>query len=71
MGRANSLEKIVMLGMIEGRRRSGQQRTSLTHGHEFEQAPDDEEQVCLVCYSPWGHKVLDTTVQLNNKLGTT
>ena len=34
---------------------------SLTHGHEFEQAPEDEEQVCLVCYSPWGHKGLDTT----------
>jgi len=26
MGRANSLEKILMLGNIEGRRRRGQQR---------------------------------------------
>ena len=44
---------------------------SITHGHEFEQAPGDEEQVGLACYSPLGHKVLDTTVRLKNKLGTT
>ena len=35
--------------------------------HEFEQAPGDGEgQVSLVCCSPWGHKELDTSEQLNN-----
>ena len=36
--------------------------------HEFEQAPgDDEGQGSLACCSPWGHKELDMTEQLNNK----
>ena len=31
-------------------------------GHEFEQAPgDDEGQGSVVCSSPWGHKELDMT----------
>ena len=35
-------------------------------GHEFEQAPGvGDGQGCLVCYSPWGHKELDTTEWLN------
>ena len=35
-------------------------------GHEFEQAPGDGEgQRSLVCCSPWDHKELDTTGQLN------
>ena len=35
-------------------------------GHEFEQAPGDSEgQGSPVCCSPWGHKELDTTEQLN------
>ena len=34
--------------------------------HEFEQAPGDGEgQGSLACCSPWGHKELDTTEQLN------
>ena len=34
--------------------------------YEFEQAPGDGDgQGCLVCCSPWGHKELDTTEQLN------
>ena len=37
------------------------------NGPEFEEAPGDEEgQGNLVCCSLWGHKVLDTTEQLNN-----
>ena len=32
MGRAGSLEKTLMLGKIEGRRRSGQQRTRWLDG---------------------------------------
>ena len=36
-------------------------------GHEFEQAPGvGDGQGSLACYSPWSHKVLDTTEQLNN-----
>ena len=32
------------------------------NGHEFEQALGaDEGQRSLVCYSPWGHRELDTT----------
>ena len=69
MQRADSLEKILMLGKIEGRRRRGRQRmrcldgiTNLLNGHEFEQTPaDGEGQGSLVCYSPWGHKESDTT----------
>ena len=69
--RANSLEKTLMLGKIEGRRRRGQQRTrwlaaSLTKWHEFEQAPGDREgQGILAGYSPWGHKESDTTEWLH------
>ena len=44
--RANSLEKTLMPGKIEGRRRRGRQRmrwldgiTDLLNGHEFEKAP--------------------------------
>ena len=37
------------------------------NGHELEQAlGDDKGQGGLVCCSPWGHKELDMTEQLNN-----
>ena len=37
--------------------------------HEFEQAPGDGEgQRSLACCSSWGHKELDMTERLNNKL---
>ena len=37
------------------------------NGHEFEQAPgDDEGQGSLACYSPWSHKESDTTEWLSN-----
>ena len=56
MGRTDSLEKTLMLGKIEGRRRRGQQKTrwldSITKsmGHESEQTPGDSEgQGNLVC----------------------
>ena len=66
MPRADSLEKTLMLGKIDGRRRGGQQNKMVgwhhwLHGHEFEQtAGDGEEQGSLVCHSPWGHKESDT-----------
>ena len=37
------------------------------NGHESGQTPGDSEgQGCLACYSPWGHKEMDTTEWLNN-----
>ena len=71
MGRANSLEKTLILGKIEGRRRGPQdEMVGWYHqlsGHVFEQNPGDSEgQGSLVCCSPRGHKESDTTEQLNN-----
>ena len=67
MRRADSLEKTLMLGMIEGRRRRGWQdemvgwHHRLTR-HEFEQTSGDSEgQGSLVCCSPWGLKESDMT----------
>ena len=63
MWRADSLEKTLMLGKIEGRKR-GQQRVRMIgwhhqlNGHEFEQSPGVANgQGSLVCCSPWGHRV--------------
>ena len=37
------------------------------NGHELKQAPGDGEgQGSLACCSPWGHKELDVTEQLNS-----
>ena len=53
--RANLVEKTLMLGKIEDRRRKGQQRVMIEwlhqlNGHEFEQAPGDgKRQGSLVC----------------------
>ena len=73
MQKADSLEKTLMLGKIEGRRRRGWQRmrwldgiTDLM-GHEFEQAWGyGEGQGSLVCCSPWGLKEADMTEELTN-----
>ena len=64
MQRTDSLEKILMLGKIEGKRRRGQKRVRWMDGiiDEFEQTMEDsEEQGSVVCCSPWGHKESDTT----------
>ena len=68
MQRINSLEKTLMLGKIEGRRKKGQQRMTwldsipCLNEHEFEQTlGDNEGQRSLVCCSPWGHKEFDMT----------
>ena len=58
------MEKILLLGKIEGRRRSGPQR--MRHhqldGHEFEQTLGvGDGQGSLACCSPWGRKELDMT----------
>ena len=68
MRRTDSLEKTLMLGKIEGRRRRGRQRTRWLDGvmdstdNESEQSlGDSEEQGSLACCIPWGHKESDTT----------
>ena len=68
MQRADSLEKTLMLGKIEGRRRRARQRMrwfdGIIDGLEFEQAlGDDGEQASLACFNPRGRKELDMTEQ--------
>ena len=68
MGRADSLEKSLMLGKMEGRRRRRCQRIrwldgttnamDMNLGKLWEMVRDRE---ALVCCSPWGHKESDTT----------
>ena len=64
MWRADSLEKTLMLGNIEDRRRrwlTEEERVGWHHrlnGHEFEQTSGDSEgQRSLACCSPWGCRV--------------
>ena len=67
MWRANSLEKTLILGKIESRRRRGWQDEIVggyyrLNRHEFEQTlRDGEGQGSLICCSPWGCKELDMT----------
>ena len=70
MQKADSLEKTLMLGKIEGRRRreGGEDEMSGWHhqldGHELEQAPGDGEgQGSLARSSPWGCKESDVAEQ--------
>ena len=71
MWSADSLEKTLRLGKIEGRRRGGWQMMNgwwhhRFNGYDFEQAPGvGDGQESLVCCSPWGCKELDTTERLN------
>ena len=68
MQRADSLEKTLMLGKIDGRRRRGQQRMrclhSITNSMDMSLGKlrvVGDGQGGLVCCSPWGHKEPDTT----------
>ena len=67
MRRANSLEKTLMLGKIEGRRRRGQQRMRWLDGiidsvdMSLSKLGDIEGQGSLACCSPRGCKEWDTT----------
>ena len=68
MQRVDSLEKTLMLGKIEGRKRRGETEDDMVgwhhqlNGPESEQTPGDSEgQESLVCCSPWGHKESDRT----------
>ena len=72
MRRADSFEKTLMLGKIEGRRRSEQQRMrwldgitdllDMSLGRLWELVIDRGG---LACFSPWGCKESDTTERLN------
>ena len=61
-----------MLGKIDGRRRSGQQRMRWLDGiidsmdMSLSKLQDNEGQGSLACCSSWGHKELDGTKRLNN-----
>ena len=77
MQRADSLEKTLMLGKTEGRRRRGQQRMRWLekgptehemvgwhhrlNGHEFEQAPGDAE-----AWSAAVHRIAKSWTQLSS-----
>ena len=72
MRRTDSLEKTLLLGKIEDRRRRQWQRIEMVgwhhwlDGHEFEQAPGVGEGQGSPAYcSPWGRKELDMTEWLN------
>ena len=71
MGRADSLEKTLMLGKIEGRRRRGWQRIRWLDGTTNEwiwvwaSSGVGDRQRSLACCSPWGFKELDMTEWLN------
>ena len=61
-----------MLGKTEGKRRRGQQRMrwldSIPDSMDMNLSTlgDSEGQGGVKCFSPWGHKELDMTEQLNN-----
>ena len=71
MRRADSLEKTMMLGKIEGRKRRGRQRMRWLDG--ITDSMDvglggpvvDDGQGGLACWGSWGRKELDTTERLN------
>ena len=70
MWRTDSLEKTLILGNIEGRRRRGATENDMVshwlNGCEFKQTPgDSEKHGSLACCSPRGRKELDMTEQLN------
>ena len=68
MQRTDSLEKTLMLGKTEGRRRREQQRMRWLDGIADSMdmtlsklLRDSEGQGSLACRSPWGYKESDTT----------
>ena len=71
MRRVDLLEKTVMLGGIEGRRRRGRQRMrwldSITNSMDMSlsELGVGDGQGGLACCSPWGRKESDTTERLS------
>ena len=71
MWRAYSLEKTLMLGKIEGRRRRGRQRMRWLEGitdsmDMLSKLREMWGQGSLACCRPWGRKESDMTKRLNN-----
>ena len=72
MWTADSLEKTLILGKTEGKKRGDNRGETVgwhhwLNGNEFEQAlGDGDEQGSLVRCSLWGHKELNTNERLNN-----
>ena len=69
MGRTDSVEKTLMLGKIEGRRRRGRQRVRWLDGTtdpmDMSLSKVRELVMDREAWSPWDHKESDTTEQLN------
>ena len=67
MRRTDSLEKVLMLGKIKGRRRRGQQKIWWLDGitDSMDTPGVGDGQGGLECCSPWGRKESDTTEWLN------
>ena len=72
MQRADSFEKTLLLGKIEGRRRRGRQRMRWLDGitdsmdMNLGRLPRvGDGQGGLACFNPWGRKESDTPEQLN------
>ena len=69
--RAALLEKTLILGKVEGRRRRRQQRMRWLDGitesmdMSLSKLQDSEGQGSLVCCRPWAHRESDTTEWLN------
>ena len=67
MQSADSLEEILMLGKIEGKRRRGRQSMRWLDGitdsmdMSLSKQEDSDGQRSLVCCSPWGREQSDTT----------
>ena len=66
MGRTDSLEKTLMLGKTEDRRRKGQQRTrwlnGITDSTDMRLSKLRESRIGnLACCGPWGRKESDMT----------
>ena len=76
MWRTDSLEKILMLGKIEGRRRRRRQRMRCWMASPtrwtwvWESSRSCDGQGSLACSCPWGHRELDMTEWLNGTEGS-